>query len=108
LYHLPSSAHNRLTLCDTISRTNAPSVMESTLSITRATTLPLRFTAPATANLPCPPVPPKSPRPPGPLCLFLALPPIHVSSTSTTPTSLRNSLSRSAVLTLWHMSHAVL
>src|SRR5712691_8085145 len=32
LYHLPSSAHNRLTLCETISRTNAPCVMESTLS----------------------------------------------------------------------------
>src|SRR5207244_13156982 len=35
----------------------------------------LRWTAPTTIALPWPPVPPKSPRPPLPLCLFFAFPP---------------------------------
>ena len=52
---------------------NLESVRVSTLLMTRATTLPLRWTAPTTIALPCPPVPPKSPRPPLSLVLVLGL-----------------------------------
>ena len=61
------------TLCDTASRTNAVRVAEFTFATTRATTLPLRLTAPTIGVLPepMPPVPPPPPR--LSQCLFFAL-----------------------------------
>ena len=76
-------------------------------STTRATTLPLRRTAPTTIDLLPTPVPPPLPPPRLSLCLFSAFPPTSVSSTSTMPPSLPIS-SVKATRTLWHMSQAVL
>jgi hypothetical protein len=73
---------------------------------TRATTLPLRLTAPMIGVFP-EPIPPVPPPPRLSQCLFFARPPTKVSSTSTIPPSLSISSMR-AVRTLWHMSQAVL
>src|SRR5580693_6972167 len=82
-----ADAGHMLTLFDTASCTNVVRVSARTFSITRATTLPLRLTAPTTGVLPEPmtPVPPPFPR--LSLCLFLARPPTKGSSTSTMPMS---------------------
>src|ERR1700736_3016433 len=82
-------------------------VAACTFATTRATTLPLRLTAPTIGVLPepMPPVPPPPPR--LSQCRFLANPPTKVSSTSTIPPSLSMSCIN-AVLILWHMSQAVL
>jgi hypothetical protein len=68
--------------------TKAVRVLELIFATTRATTLPLRLTAPTIGVLlePMPPVPP--PLPGLSQCRFLAKPPTKVSSTSTMPPSL--------------------
>jgi hypothetical protein len=71
---LAASVASKLTLLETVSRINPTSVSRSNVSITRATTLPLRWTAPTTPILPepGPPVPPLRLS----QCLLRSLPPM--------------------------------
>ena len=102
------SVQSKLTLCETASRTKAVSVSLFMLPMTRATTLPLRRTAPTTMALSPMPVPPPFPPPRlvfMPLfCLTADKGFVYFDNSA----ELARYLPSNAVRILWHILQAVL